>query len=93
VKEEPSVVRLGEERVTEMSAEAPTSVLRELDSRAGDGVHISLLWNERTATVSVSVSDPRSGEEFELVVGPDESALDVFNHPYAYAAARGVDHA
>jgi hypothetical protein len=35
----------------------------------------------------VTVVDPEGS--FELVVGPTE-AFDVFQHPYAYAAQRGV---
>jgi hypothetical protein len=89
----PAQIRLekGKRKGTEMIQDAGRTIRRELDSRASDGVEITLLWNELTGQVAVSVSDPRNGEEFELVVDPDESALDVFNHPYAYAAARGLD--
>jgi hypothetical protein len=31
------------------------------------------------------------GTEFQLVVGAAE-AMDVFHHPYAYAASRGVGY-
>jgi hypothetical protein len=34
----------------------------------------------------VAVADSRSGESFE-VQAPAEKALDVFQHPFAYAAA------
>jgi hypothetical protein len=37
------------------------------------------------------VSDTKSGEAFELAVEQGERALDVFQHPYAYAATRGID--
>jgi hypothetical protein len=89
----PAQIRLerGKRKGTEMIQDAGRTIRRELDSRASDGVEITLLWNELTGQVAVSVSDPRNGEEFELVVDPDESALDVFNHPYAYAASRGLD--
>ena len=40
--------------------------------------------------VWVAVSDSKTGEAFSVPVGDDERALDVFHHPYAYAAARGV---
>jgi hypothetical protein len=32
-----------------------------------------------------------SCDQFELSVEPGANALDVFEHPYAYAAWRGVD--
>jgi hypothetical protein len=57
--------------------------MRELASRAGDGVEIRLLWGEVDGTLRVVVDDWRTGESFELEVQPD-NALDVFNHPFAY---------
>jgi hypothetical protein len=38
--------------------------------------------------VSVAVHDRKSDEAFELAVGKDERAHDVFHHPYAYASGR-----
>ncbi len=64
---------------------------RELEHRAVDGLEVSLLWSASTDAVSVAVWDTKSGDAFELVVGEGERALDVFHHPYAYAAFRGVD--
>ena len=43
-----------------------------------------------TNTVSVSVNDRRAAEAFELVLDAND-ALDVFSHPYAYAAWRGLE--
>lgn len=57
---------------------------RELAQRATDGVEVRLLWHSETNTISVSVVDAKSGDQFELQV-PDDAALDVFHHPYAYA--------
>jgi hypothetical protein len=34
----------------------------------------------------VAVTDTKSGEAFELPLRDGERALDVFHHPYAYAA-------
>lgn len=48
---------------------------------------VSLLWDRDTGELSVAVVDARGGA-FELVLGSDECALDVFYHPYAYAAFR-----
>jgi hypothetical protein len=38
--------------------------------------------------VSVALHDGKTGEGFEVEVGPGERALDVFHHPFAYAAFR-----
>jgi hypothetical protein len=38
--------------------------------------------------VSVAVNDTKTGEAFELPVLEGEPALEVFHHPYAYAAWR-----
>ena len=65
---------------------------KELDYRATDGLEVALLWSSATGVVTVAVSDAKVGQSFELVVGDGENALDVFNHPYAYAAFRGVDY-
>jgi hypothetical protein len=62
---------------------------RELDSRSSDGLEVSLLWQPETNRLSVSVSDAKTGDDFVLDVDPVE-AMDAFNHPYAYAARRGV---
>jgi hypothetical protein len=64
---------------------------RELAYRETDGLEIVLFWHQPTDQLSVSVSDERTGAYFELEAGADE-ALEVFQHPYAYAAARGVPY-
>jgi len=64
----------------------------ELARRANDGVEVSLVWSRADGHLAVIVSDLRSGDSFELAACP-ESALDVFHHPFAYAAFRGVDYA
>jgi hypothetical protein len=67
----------------------PAPALRELDRRRGDGIEVRLLWNEATGSVTVAVSDARTGDAFAFEVdGAD--ALDAFHHPYAHAAARGI---
>jgi hypothetical protein len=62
------------------------STLTELHHRSADGIEVSLLWSRGTNTLTVSVEDSRSGQSFELPA-PAEKALDVFEHPFAYAAA------
>jgi len=59
--------------------------LTELDHRSADGFEVSLLWSWMTNQLMVAVADTRSGESFE-VHAPAERALDVFRHPFAYAA-------
>jgi len=66
---------------------AHRSSRRELASRSNNGVEVRLLWSPDDDALAVTV-DEASGESFELVVEPAE-ALDVFEHPYAYAAFRG----
>lgn len=61
---------------------------RELASRDGDGLEISLLWSKAADRVKVTVSDSRLDESFELDVAGAE-ALAAFHHPFAYAAGRG----
>jgi hypothetical protein len=65
--------------------------LRELDHRRVDGVDVWLLWRESDDRVLVAVVDDTSGARFGLEVHAGESALDVFRHPYVYAAERGID--
>ena len=60
--------------------------LTELDHRSADGIEVSLLWSRITNKLMVAVADSRSGESFELDA-PADKALDVFQHPYAYAYA------
>lgn len=64
--------------------------MRELDSRISDGIHVRMLWCEPEARVTVAVIDTRTGEAFSLEVRDGERPLDVFHHPFAYAAWHGV---
>ena len=57
---------------------------RELDSRFSDGIDVRLLWDSENGRVSVAVSDPKTGEAFELEVADRSRAREVFHHPYAY---------
>ena len=60
---------------------------RELAHRETDGVEVVLFWH--TDQLTVTVSDERNGAYFELPAERHQ-ALDVFNHPYAYAAYEGL---
>jgi hypothetical protein len=68
-----------------------TDTLREMDHRHSDGIDVRLLWDSADDRVVVTVTDAKAGEALELVVASHENALDVFHHPYAYAAHRGVE--
>jgi hypothetical protein len=58
---------------------------RELARREGDGLAVVLLWDPAGNTVTLSVTDERTGDRFQLAVDR-ERALDAFYHPFAYAA-------
>ena len=60
-------------------------ILRELAYRKSDGLQVSLLWWKADNSLSVSVVDSLAAEVFEVPVDAND-ALDVFDHPYAYAA-------
>lgn len=74
-----------------MSTAAIRTDIRELDHRTADGVEVALLWHASRDFLSVVVTDTRAGEAFELVLDERDDALDVFHHPYAYAAYRGLE--
>jgi hypothetical protein len=65
---------------------------RELAHRVNDGLEVILFWQKLTDDLTITVSDERRGAYFELAAAPDQ-ALDVFNHPYAHAAFRGLPSA
>jgi hypothetical protein len=57
---------------------------KELSYRENDGIAVTLYWHSGTNQLSVVVHDWRNGDWFELRATAD-NALDVFEHPYAYA--------
>jgi hypothetical protein len=69
----------------------PEHDIHELDYRAADGVEVALLWVIGTKDLFVVVHDEKSGDILELPVEQGQNGYDVFNHPYAYAAARGLE--
>ena len=72
---------------------APASPARVvLAGRKNAGVQVTLLWAADTNAVAVLVRDTGTDDQFELSVEPGANALDIFEHPYAYAAWRGVDY-
>ena len=69
-----------------MTASDNSQSRTELAHRASNGIDVHLLWDRADNTLAVTVSDD-AGQSFEVPVGSHE-ALDVFHHPYAYAAFR-----
>ena len=72
-----------------MFATITTARIEELLSRESNGISVSLLWNREDDSLTVSVYDARDDSVFELEVGA-APALEVFHHPFAYAAHRGL---
>jgi hypothetical protein len=67
----------------------PPAERTELAHRESDGITVRLLWSRSSDALAVAVRDVR-GAAFELVLAANERPLDVFRHPFAYAAARGM---
>jgi hypothetical protein len=63
-----------------------TEAMRELDSRVNDGLHVQLLWGQHDGRLAVSVTDMKTGVAFSVDVPDGARSLDVFHHPFAYAA-------
>jgi hypothetical protein len=63
----------------------------ELAMRETNGITVRLLWSRSTNLVTVAVDDSATDDYFELILDEDDQALDVFHHPFAHAAARGVE--
>ena len=71
--------------------EATDITRTELASRETNGITVRLLWSRSTNLVTVAVDDAPNDDYFELTLDDDEPALDVFHHPFAHAAARGME--
>jgi hypothetical protein len=64
----------------------------ELARRTCAGIEVTLLWSRETKTAAVTVDDAPAENHFELVIADTDDALDVFLHPYAHAAWRGLPY-
>ena len=60
--------------------------MTELDRRINDGIDVRLLWSPADDRVVVAVDDAKTGESFTVEVRERDKALEVFRHPFAYAA-------
>jgi hypothetical protein len=76
--------------VRALTMSQPTTLFHELERRLTDGIEVRLLWCEKDGRVLVTVDDAKTGSAFSLEVGAHERALDVFHHPFAYAAWRRI---
>ena len=65
--------------------------ISELISRTESGIDVALLWKRDDNTAIVVVVDHLAGESFLLHVREHDNPLDMFHHPYAYAASRDID--
>ena len=68
-----------------MNATTDSKRARELASRESDGLAVRLVWHPSEDALTVSVTDSRTGDRFQLAVDR-KRALDAFYHPFAYAA-------
>ena len=73
-----------------MTAQTLTAT-RELHSRISDAIHVRMLWNEHTERVTVAFADSKTNDAFVVDVRESDRAMDVFHHPYAYAAWRDIE--
>jgi hypothetical protein len=65
-----------------------THTTQQLDHRSSNGLDVQLVWDPAQNRVAVIVDDTRTGESFEIEVGPGQNPLEVFRHPFAYLARR-----
>ena len=68
-----------------------TDTTKELDHRRNDGIDVALVWDRSDGRLFVTVDDSRTGDSFVVRVGAGEDPMDVFHHPYAYAAWLRID--
>ncbi len=63
---------------------------KELALRRSGTCEVALFWSRRTHRAAVKLEDDATGMTLELLLDSADDPLDVFDHPYAYAAARGL---
>lgn len=76
--------------VADMTAQL-LQTMRELDSRTNDGLEVRLLWDPDDGRVAVAVTDWKTGDELGFEVHERERAREAFQHPFSYAAWRGIE--
>jgi hypothetical protein len=70
---------------------ATTPQYKELAQRTRGGVEVTLYWATADDRLLVVVDDERTGDLFEFEIDASH-ALDAVEHPYAYAAQRGIEY-
>ncbi len=60
-----------------------TREVRELDSRRGGGIEVTLLWEPLSDRTFVAVTDERTGDWLAFPVGGGD-AMEAFRHPHAH---------
>lgn len=75
--------------MTKTATDTPKVVLA---CRRSAGILVLLLWASDTNSTAVVVHDDRTGDGFELLVDADLNPMNVYEHPYAHAAWRGIDY-
>jgi hypothetical protein len=58
------------------------SSIQELATRTVDRLHVRLLWSAVEQEAWVSVIDVKRDHTVSVPVGENQSALDVFRHPF-----------
>jgi hypothetical protein len=61
-----------------------TDDIVELADRTSEDLHVALFWGRRSGRIWVDVTHLWSGRVARIMAKP-ANALDVFNHPFAYA--------
>jgi hypothetical protein len=64
---------------------------KELAYRSNDGIEVWLLWTKADNRLFILLVDSRTGDMFEIDV-ESHDALYAFDHPYGYAAWRGIEY-
>jgi hypothetical protein len=60
-----------------------TTMLKELNSRAGDGITVTLYWDSTFDRTMIRLTDDRT-ETDETFQVPTFAAADAFEHPFFY---------
>jgi hypothetical protein len=63
---------------------SPNKQIVELADRRSDDLDVALFWGRRSGHLWVEVTHRVSGRMARIEASPG-NALDVFNHPFAYA--------
>ena len=64
-------------------------MLKELNSRTGDGLSVTLYWDSTFDRTLIRLLDDRT-ETDEMFQVPAPAAADAFNHPFCYLDAPAV---